>query len=405
MELYYPLILDGATGTELQKLGFTGNTCTEAWVLEHPEAICTLQSRYIEAGSRIVYAPTFGANRIKLEESGIVGKTREYNIRLAKISLENAAGRALVAGDIAPTGKFLAPMGDMSFEELYAVYLEQAAALEEAGVDLFVIETTMTVPEARAAILAVKHASKKPVFVTFTCNEQGRTLTGTDVCAALVTLQSMGADAFGLNCSAGPEEMLIQIRRLREYARVPLIVKPNAGMPDVVDGKAIYHCPPEEFVSHIPDFIAAGAAVFGGCCGTEPGHIAALKSALTDFKMTPPAPAHGNMLLPTSEKRVFCLPPETPCGMVLLCNSGLEEQLECYDPEESGLLTIEIKAEEELAFLAGSQYAIDFPLCIRCGDIAILEKALRLFQGRAIYDGPLEKDMLKPLQEKYGLIV
>ena len=193
MQLYYPVILDGATGTELQKRGFTGGGCAEAWVLEHPEAMLDIQRRYVDAGSGIIYTPTFGANRVKLEGAGIFNSVRDYNLRLAAISKEAAAGRALVAGDIAPTGLFLAPLGTASFEELVEIYAEQAAALEEAGVDLFVIETMMTLPEARAAMLAVRSVSKKPALVSFTCDEHGKTLTGTDAAAALVVMQGMGA--------------------------------------------------------------------------------------------------------------------------------------------------------------------------------------------------------------------
>ncbi|WP_432619872.1 homocysteine S-methyltransferase family protein, partial [Butyricicoccus sp.] len=258
MELQLPLILDGATGTQLQKRGYTNEQCAEQWVLEHPEAIQDIQKNYVAAGSNIVYASTFGANRIKLEGNGIHGQTTEYNTRLVGLSREAVGQKAMVAGDIAPTGKFLYPIGDLSFDDLLDVYTEQAKALEDAGVDVFVIETTMTIPEARAAILAVKSISDKPVFVTFTCDENGKTLTGTDVTAALVIMQSMGADAFGLNCSVGPDKMLIQLERMAEYAQVPLIAKPNAGIPEMVDGKAVYTCKPEEFAALVPEMAAAG---------------------------------------------------------------------------------------------------------------------------------------------------
>ena len=152
-----------------------------------------------------------------------------------------------------------------------AIYTEQAAALAAAGVDLFLIETTMTMPEARAAVLACKSVSDRPVWVTFTCDENGRTLSGTDVLAALIVMQGMGVDAFGLNCSSGPAEMLEQMRRLTPYTTVPLIAKPNAGLPETVEGQAVYHCPPEEFASYAAGFAAAGVRIFGGCCGTYGG--------------------------------------------------------------------------------------------------------------------------------------
>ena len=156
--------------------------------------------------------------------------------------------------------------------------------------DLYVIETMMTLSDARAAVLAVRNVSEKPILVTFTCDENGRSISGTEITAALTVLQGMGIDAFGLDCSAGPREMLPQLKRLREYARVPLIAKPNAGMPQIVDGKAVYHCPPEEFTALVPEFLQAGVAFFGGCCATDSGHIAALKKALDGAQITPPAP-------------------------------------------------------------------------------------------------------------------
>lgn len=204
MQVQFPLILDGATGTELQKRGFTGAVSAEEWVLAHPESILDIQRRYVDAGSRVLYAPSFGANRQKLEEHGIFNQTEAYNRRLAALSKQAAAGRALVAGDLSPTGLFLSPMGETSFRELVDIYTPQAAGLEEAGVDLFVIETMMTLSDARAAVLAVRSVSDKPIFVTFTCDEKGRTVSGTDITAALVIMQGMGVDAFGLNCSAGP---------------------------------------------------------------------------------------------------------------------------------------------------------------------------------------------------------
>ena len=274
MEIRFPLILDGATGTELQKHGYAGDVSAEQWTLAHPDIIREIQRGYVAAGSRVLYTPTFGANRQKLEERGIFNRTADFNRRLAALSREAADGRAWIAGDLAPTGLFLAPLGEASFEDLVDIYTEQAAGLEEAGVDLFVIETMMTLSDARAAVLAVRSVSDKPIFVSFTCDESGRSLSGTDVTAALTVLQGMGISAFGLNCSTGPEQMLVQLRRLHEYARVPLIAKPNAGMPITVGGKTVYDCTPEDFTAYVPAMLEAGVAVFGGCCGTTAAHIA-----------------------------------------------------------------------------------------------------------------------------------
>ena len=403
MELYLPLVLDGATGTQLQKRGYTGGICAEQWVQQHPQAILDVQMQYIEAGSDIVYAPTFGANCVKLEENGIYDSVPAYNTALAGLSKQAAKGRALVAGDMAPTGKFLRPMGDASFEQLVQIYTEQAAALEQAGVDLFVIETTMTMAEGRAALLAVKSVSRKPVLVTFTCDENGRTLTGTDVTAALVVMQGMGADAFGLNCSVGPQDMLTQLRRLREYAEIPLIAKPNAGKPELNDGRTVYRCTPQEFIEYLPQFAQAGVALFGGCCGTGPEHIRAVRETVDTLQIAPPCPAHPELLPAATEKKVFPLSPDTVCSRVLPCDAKLAEALE--EPDDSvKVIGIRIETAAQAELFGELQYAVDRPLCLLCEDAQLLERTLRLYQGRALYEGTLPESVLQPLAKKYGLI-
>ncbi len=404
MQIQFPMILDGATGTELQKRGFTGEVSAEEWVLQHPESIMYIQRGYAEAGSQVVYAPSFGANRQKLEEHGIFNQTEDYNRRLAALSKQAVAGRALVAGDLSPTGLFLSPMGEASFEELVDIYAPQAAGLEEAGVDLFVIETMMTLSDARAAVLAVRKVSDKPIFVTFTCDENGRTVSGTDITAALVVMQGMGVDAFGLNCSAGPEEMLVQLRRLREFARVPLIAKPNAGLPQIVGGKAVYHCPSEEFTALVPEFLQAGVAIFGGCCGTDAGHIAALKKALDGAEITPPAPRHTELLPAATEKIPMYLPVDAKHGAVIAVTEDLEDDLqEALDGDEP-VVAVALTSLADAEALTEVQYLIRKPLCLVCDDPAVLEAALRSYQGRALYEGAVAEETLEGMREKYGVI-
>lgn len=404
MELHFPLILDGATGTQLQKRGCTSGMCSEQWVLEHPESIVEIQKNYIASGSQIVYACTFGANRVKLEENGIFNQVRDYNLRLVALSKQAAAGKAWVAGDIAPTGKFLAPMGDMAFEEMVEIYTEQASALEEAGVDLFVIETMMTLPEARAAVLAVKSVSRKPVFVSFTCDEKGKTLTGTDVAAALLVMQGMGVDAFGLNCSVGPEDMLKQLKRLSAYAEVPLIAKPNAGVPEIVDGKTVYRCTPEEFSACVRDFAAAGVAIYGGCCGTTEAHIQVLAESAGTAEIRLPEPKQSGMLPLATEKVPALLPVDVQCGTVLCCDEAVGEAIEAAEERAEPVTAIRIEKEEQLENFADNQYAITKPLCLLTEDAEILEQALRLYQGRAMYEGDLPEPVLAALGKKYGLV-
>ena len=404
MEMRFPLILDGATGTQLQKRGYQGDVSAEQWVLDHPDSIQDIQRRYVQAGSRVVYAPTFGANRQKLEERGIFNQTAEYNRRLVALSRQAVDTRAWVAGDISPTGLFLSPLGEASFEELVDIYAEQAAGLEQAGVDLFVVETMMTLADARAAVLAIRSVSDKPIFVTFTCDESGRCLSGTDVAAALVVLQGMGVSAFGLNCSTGPEQMLKQLRRLRDYARVPLIAKPNAGMPVTVDGKTTYDCTPEEFVRWVPDMLQAGTAIFGGCCGTDEDYIAALAKALKGAEFVRPAPKYPDLLPAATEKDVCYLPVDAGHGAVVAGAEHMEDGLTEAMEDGFPMAAVAIDSWEDVDALADCQYMISKPLCLVCDQADLLEAALRIYQGRALYEGGLSEEELKPLVGKYGVI-
>ena len=405
MEMQFPVILDGATGTELQKRGFTGDMSAEQWVLEHPESILEIQRKYVASGSNVLYAPTFGGNRQKLEERGIFNRTEEMNKALAQLSKQAADGKAWVAGDIAPTGRFLAPLGDASFEELVDIYTEQAAGLEQAGVDLYVIETMMTLTDARAAVLAVRSMSKKPILVSFTCDESGKILSGTDVAAALSVMEGMGVSAFGLNCSAGPEQMLPQLQRLHKYARVPLIAKPNAGMPITVGGKTVYDCTPEEFTAFVQPMLDAGVAVFGGCCGTTAEHIAALHAALKDAKFVPPAPEHTDLLPAATEKLPCYLPTDAGHGPVLTAGPDLEDRLaDALDGSEP-MVALRVAAWEDIDALTDVQYLLSKPLCLVCDDAELLEAALRTYQGRALYEGALPEAALLPLCGRYGLLI
>lgn len=408
--LSLPVLMDGATGTELYRRGMPNGVCTEQWVLEHPQALLEIQRAYVEAGSQVLIAPTFGANRVSLARHGAQDRVEEYNRRLVELTRTAADGRVLVAGDLAPTGLLLAPFGASSFEELVDVYAQQARALAVAGVDLFLIETTMTVPEARAAVLACKSVSDKPVWVTFTCDENGRTLSGSDVLAALIILQGMGAAAFGLNCSSGPEGMLEQIRRLTPYAAVPLIAKPNAGLPERVDGGVVYHCPPEEFAAYARAFAAAGGRIFGGCCGTTPAHIAALREALAEIDFAAfPAVGHDPDVIPcASEKEARFITPDVDVGETIACTSDLmEDILEAEEEAPQGALKIAILEEDDLDIFAENQYAVKDALCLFSDVPELLEKALRLYQGRAFWDGTgdLDEAFLEEMRVRYGLVL
>ena len=209
-----PVFLDGATGSNLQRRGMSAGVCPEEWILENKEALIGLQRAFVDAGTNIVYAPTFTANRIKLREYGLESQTRQMNLALVALSREAVADRALVAGDITMTGVQLAPIGSLDFEELIDVYKEQISYLAEAGVDLLVVETMMSLQETRAALIAAKEVCDLPVMATMTFESDGRTLYGTDAVTAAVVLESLGADAVGTNCSAGPDKMVEIIRQM-----------------------------------------------------------------------------------------------------------------------------------------------------------------------------------------------
>lgn len=405
-----PLLLDGATGTELMRRGMPAGTCTEAWVLRHPEILTALQEAYVQAGAQVLTAPTFGANRVMLEQHGVQDGVAEVNRRLVELSRRAAAGKALVAGNMAPTGETLIPFGERTFEELVDLYTEQADALASAGVDLFLIETMMTMAEARAAVLAVRKVSGKPVFVTFTCDGNGRTCSGTDVLAALIVMQGMGVSAFGLNCCEGPGMALEQIRRLTPYASVPLIAKPNAGLPDMAGGTAVYHCPPEEFAAHAAGLAEAGVRIFGGCCGTGPEHLCALRSAVSkvDFSRFTPPGRDPDVIPCASEKEARFITPDVDVGEPLECTPGLlEDILEAEEERPQGALKIQILEEDDLAVFAENQYAVRDALCIWSDVPELLEQALRLYQGRAFWDGTgdLEPEFLLDMARTYGLVL
>ena len=404
MELYLPLILDGATGTELQKRGYRGDVCAELWTLEHPEAILDIQRDYVDAGSNVLYTPTFGGNRKKLEKSGVFGRTAEINERLALLSKEAAGGKALVAGDLAPTGLFPYPLGTTRFDELVEIYGEQVDGLEKAGVDLYVIETMMTLADARAALIAVRERTDKPVLVSFTANEQGTTLSGGDAEAALVVMQSMGASAFGLNCSVGPEDMIPVLQRLHRYARIPLMAKPNAGVPERVNGEYVYLCDPSRFETCIPEYAEAGVCLFGGCCGTDASYIRAIHDSVSKQSINMPNPSVTDKLVCATEKKVFEIDPSASCGRILEADDNLADAIEQENAGSAPFITVRLRNLTDAERLTDEFYSLEKPLCVICDDADVLERILRDYCGRALYEGSLPESVLKTMRSRYGLI-
>jgi 5-methyltetrahydrofolate--homocysteine methyltransferase len=421
------VILDGATGTEFIKRGMPQGVSPELWALENLDAVHEIHNAYINAGSNIVYIPTFGGNRIKLEEFSLADRLHEINSSLAKAVKENVGGRALAFGDIAPTGKFVEPFGDLAFEDAVNIYKEQMTALIAGGVDGFVIETMMDIQETRAAVLAAKEICDLPVMVTMTFDENARTLTGNDPLSALVTLQALGVDAFGCNCSTGPRDMIELIKTIKPYATIPLLTKPNAGMPKLVDGETVFDMKPDEFAAFVAELVEAGANIIGGCCGTTPEHIKAQADEAKRFKplmpqitalsaisgprgtcltgLDQPFRVIGERINPTGKKKLQAELREGKFGMV---RQYAGEQLTggaAILDVNMGLSGIDEKAMmlEVVSLLAQGTV---LPLCIDSTDSEVIEAALRLYPGRALVNSiSAEKNRLEktlPIAAKYG---
>jgi len=268
-----PLILDGATGSNLLAAGMPRGVRTELWVLEHPEPLLALQRAYVEAGSEVLYAPTFQATRLSLDGRPVPSVCRA----LTALSKRAADGRALVAGDLTTTGQFAV----LEYDELYGVYAEQLAALYDAGADLFVAETLLYAEEA-AVILDAAAGFDLPVLCSLTVEADGSLLFGGNIFDAAADLEALGASAVGINCSCGPDQLVSVVAGIRERVSVPVIAKPNAGMPEIgPDGLAAYPMKPEAFARHMRALRDAGASLLGGCCGTTPAHLRAMREALS----------------------------------------------------------------------------------------------------------------------------
>ena len=421
------VILDGATGTNLMKAGMPVGVCPEEWVMEHPQVIIDLQRAYVEEGTNIVYASTFTGNRIKLAEYGLEDRIVEINTKLVGLSKQAVDGRALVAGDMTMTGQQLFPLGELMFEELVDVYKEQARILDEAGVDLFVVETMMSLQECRAAVLAIKEVSDLPIMVTLTYNEDGRTLFGTPPETAVVVLQSLGVDAIGVNCSTGPAEMVSLVEKMAEYSTVPLIAKPNAGLPELEDGNTVYKMTPELFADAMTGLVKAGASIVGGCCGTTPEHIRVLTDTVKNMPVHKPLATHRRVLA-SERKNVeididgnFIVVGEriNPTGKKKLQTELREGRLDlvrqmAMDQEKNGARILDINMgmngidEKEMmkSVIYEVSSTVDCPLCIDSSYVEVIEEALKIYPGRALINSiSLETEKMEkllPLAAKYG---
>lgn len=246
------VLLDGATGSNLMAAGMPRGICTEAWIMEHKEVLQNLQKAYVKAGSQIVYAPTFGGNRYSLGLHGLQDKLAEMNHALVNISREAVGHKVYVAGDITTTGKMMEPAGDLTYEMAYETYCEQIKVLEDAGVDLIAAETMINIEETLAALDAAASVSSLPVMCTMTVEADGSIFSGGNAVEAAIALEGAGAVAVGINCSVGPDQLVSVVRNIKENVSIPVIAKPNAGMPTIDDqGNAIYSMDAKSFAEHM----------------------------------------------------------------------------------------------------------------------------------------------------------
>ena len=289
-----PLLYDGSKGVMLQAMGLTSGELGELWNVTHPEKVSEVYRQYRAAGSDVLQTNTFSANRSALRAHGLESRLEELNAAGVCLAKEEADG-AFVAASVGPTGRMTVPFGDLTFHEAYEIFAEQARILESAGADAIHFETFMDLMEIRAAILAAKENTRLPVIASMALEASGKTLMGisAEVCASV--MEAAGADVVGVNCSCGPQTLLDPVRAMAVSTSVPLIAKPNAGLPETVDGISIYRERPEDFASLAPSFLTRGVRLLGGCCGTTPEFISALRP-LMDSPVDRPEKRHGSFL-------------------------------------------------------------------------------------------------------------
>ena len=428
------LYLDGATGSNLVKAGMPSGVCPEQWILEHRDVMLKLQKDYVQAGTNILYAPTFTANRVKLAEYHLEKNMSAMIHELVAISREAAASSAghtvLVAGDITMTGEQLKPMGKMELEELIDIYKEQILSMVDAGVDLLVVETMMSLAETRAALIAAKEVCDLPVIATLTFETDGRTLFGTDAKTAAIVLESLGASAIGANCSTGPAQMESIISDMVTHTRIPVIAKPNAGLPFLDEnGNTCYNMEAEEFTEEMEVLVNAGATILGGCCGTTPEFIRQIHDRFgTKAKVTAVRRPEGIRYL-TSERITHSFGLEdgffvvgeriNPTGkkalQAQLKEGSFEKVIQFAEEQEScgakvldinmGMSGIDEKASM-LRALEEVSGVTNLPLSLDSSYVEVLEAALRHYPGRALVNSvslETEKfEKLLPIVAKYG---
>ncbi len=426
-------LADGAMGTMLQTMGLKPGESPDSWAIRNPEAILAVHRGYVEAGAEMLTTCTFGANRIKLSHYGLEKEVGALNLAAVKIARQAAGDKARVGGNLGPTAKLIRPLGELSFEEAVDVYAEQVCALTEAGVDYFIIQTMIDIQEMRAALLAAKQYGKVPVICQMTFEASGRTVTGTDPATAAITLEALGADMIGANCSLGPEQLLPVIEKMVRAVSLPVTLRPNAGMPVLqADGRTTFPLCPEEFAAWIPRIVEAGVMAIGGCCGTTPAHIAAARDALKGLSAVKvdsdlhnahcltsrsatvyfgagfPIRIIGERINPTGRKAMAAelregnlatvkhdaLAQQQAGAAILDVNAGVP------DIDQPALM---MRLVEELSQL------VTLPLSIDTTDPDTLEAGLRVYPGRALVNSvsaePERLEKFLPIAKKYGAAI
>ena len=415
------ILLDGAMGTMLQKSGEMGDVLPEVLNIEKPELITSIHKAYIDAGAMVVYANTFGANRYKMKDAGY---SVDELIGAAINNAKNAAeDNAKVALDMGPIGRLLEPLGDMSFEEAYDIFKEEVIAGKDA--DLVIIETMTDLLETKAAVLAAKENSNKPVMVTMTFEENKRTFTGVSIPSMCHTLEGLGVDALGVNCSLGPKELLPIVEEIVGLVNVPVIVKANAGLPDPVTNE--YSLKPEDFADNYKEMRKMGVKVFGGCCGTTPEYIEKIAEALKDVKVEKGSVKEtlsvcsatknvdvdrpriiGERINPTGKKRFKQALIEQDMNYIL--SQAIEQVDAGADILDVNVGLPEIDEPEMMVkTIKALQAVVDVPLQIDSSDPEAVEAGLRVYNGKPILNsvnGDDEVlDSILPIVKKYGASV
>ncbi|MEM1485012.1 homocysteine S-methyltransferase family protein [Oscillospiraceae bacterium PP1C4] len=397
--LRLPLLLDGATGTEYMKAGMPSGVCVEQWASEHAEVVRSVVTGYADAGSNIVYAPTFLANAGNLKMYGLEDQVSVLNSKLVGIVKDALHDRdVLVAGDLSTTGLMCEPFGDTEFVRLISIYAEQAAALAKAGVDLLVIETMSSLAECRAAAIAARQTGL-PVMLTMTVNSEGRTMWGDDVLACLIVLQDMGLYAFGLNCSEGPDDMVPLFERIAPYAKIPLIAKPNAGNPLLT---------PIQFSDKCARLLRRGVSIIGGCCGTNPEYISALRHMLDSFDIDRVKIQPEEYEILAAARSTYYLDNDLEYSDPITCEVDMADVLLDISHESYDAVLIHLDTPDDGYRFSLNAHMIDMPVAFESESPEALENALLHYNGKALVvstSSALEKELLEEIAARYGAIV